>query len=239
MCVYLFAVIWLSWSIQLQTAPTFLLTSVTPIAPTWFGSFLLNKSLTWNKYRRNARQKVSNQSHFTANSQQKQECKKKKGKGGRQKKIKYLNWYDNYNRNIIVLGMHRLGLHNAAVLTFAPTAFPRLMAFLSLCWPDDEESVEPDPRWGWANAGERRVEVWPGLEVWGLCCWAMEFSNILWSTGKKKMRWERTDRWKHSRFLLFRKYKWDVSVESDMHKLSSWRDKRGIIYWKWRNACCF
>lgn len=70
------------------------------------------------------------------------------------------------------------------VLTLAPTAFPRLMAFFSLCWPpEDGESTALDPRLGWTAAGERRVEVWPGLKLWGLCCWATEFSNMLWSTG--------------------------------------------------------
>lgn len=59
------------------------------------------------------------------------------------------------------------------------------MAFLSLCWPpEDGESPELDPRLG-LKPGERRAEVWPSLEIWGLCCWATEFSNILWSTGKR------------------------------------------------------
>lgn len=57
-------------------------------------------------------------------------------------------------------------LHARAVLTFAPTALPRLMAFLSLCWPpEDGESTELDPRLGLADAGARRAEGWPGLEV--------------------------------------------------------------------------
>lgn len=79
-----------------------------------------------------------------------------------------------------------------AVLTFAPTALPRLMAFLSLCWPpEDGESTEPDPRFGLADAGARLAEGWPGLEVWGLCCWATEFSNILWSTEEERKERER------------------------------------------------
>lgn len=53
-----------------------------------------------------------------------------------------------------------------AVPTFAPTAFPRLMAFLSLCWPpEDGESAGLEPRLGLTDAGERRAEVWPGLMV--------------------------------------------------------------------------
>lgn len=40
-------------------------------------------------------------------------------------------------------------LNTYAALTFAPTALPRLMAFLSLCWPPEEgESMELDPRLG-------------------------------------------------------------------------------------------
>lgn len=64
--------------------------------------------------------------------------------------------------------------------TLAPTAFPRLMAFFSLCWPpEDGESTELEPRLGLADAGERRADGGPGLEICGLCCWATEFSNIL------------------------------------------------------------
>lgn len=74
-------------------------------------------------------------------------------------------------------------------LTLAPTALPRLMAFLSLCCPpEDGESTEPTPRWGVTDAADHRAAGWPALKVWGLCCWAMEFSNMPWSTveGKRK-----------------------------------------------------
>lgn len=94
-----------------------------------------------------------------------------------------------------------------AALTFAPTALPRLMAFFSLCCPPEEgESTQLDPGMELVVAAERRVEDGPGLEVWGLCCCAMEFSNILWSTvHKRKMERERAERerergrWIHSR----------------------------------------
>lgn len=92
-------------------------------------------------------------------------------------------------------------------LTFAPTALPRLMAFFSLCCPPEEgESTQLDPGFELVVAAARRVEDGPGLEVWGLCCCAMEFSNILWSTvHKRKMERERAERerergrWIHSR----------------------------------------
>lgn len=92
-------------------------------------------------------------------------------------------------------------------LTFAPTALPRLMAFFSLCCPPEEgESTQLDPGLELVVAAARRVEDGPGLEVWGLCCCAMEFSNILWSTvHKRKMERERAERerergrWIHSR----------------------------------------
>lgn len=81
-------------------------------------------------------------------------------------------------------------------LTFAPTALPRLMAFFSLCCPPEEgESTQLDPGLELVVAAARRVEDGPGLEVWGLCCCAMEFSNILWSTvHKRKMERERAER---------------------------------------------
>lgn len=87
------------------------------------------------------------------------------------------------------------------VLTFAPTAFPRLMAFFSLCCPPEYEvSAELEPGLGLADAGGRWAEDWPGLEVCGLCCWAMEFSNILWSTGgETENRGKNIDRWIQSR----------------------------------------
>lgn len=57
-------------------------------------------------------------------------------------------------------------LNACAVLTFAPTALPRLMAFLSLCWlPEDGESMELDPTLEFGEARERRAEGWPDLEV--------------------------------------------------------------------------
>lgn len=159
MCVYLFAVVWLSCSMQLHTAPTFLLTSVTPMSPRWLGSFLLNKSLTWKTERQKERKKDTKISTFESNQ----------------------------STDVDYMTCGPAGLNACAVLTFAPTALPRLMAFLSLCWPpEDGESTEQDPGLGLAEAGERRAEGGPGLEIWGLCCWAVEFSNILWSTGKKK-----------------------------------------------------
>jgi len=68
-----------------------------------------------------------------------------------------------------------------AVLTFAPTALPKLMAFFSLCWPpEDSESVgRATPELGCSEAGPRRAGGCPSLEPWFTCCWATEFSNIL------------------------------------------------------------
>lgn len=61
------------------------------------------------------------------------------------------------------------------------------MAFLSLCCPpEDGVSTEVAPRWGLTDAADRRAEAWLALELWGLCCWAMEFSNKLWSTAERK-----------------------------------------------------
>lgn len=60
----------------------------------------------------------------------------------------------------------RAELNTCSALTFAPTALPRLIAFLSLCWPpEDGESTEPEPRLGLADVVARRAEFWPGLEV--------------------------------------------------------------------------
>lgn len=54
----------------------------------------------------------------------------------------------------------------AELHTFAPTALPRLKAFLSLCWPpEDGDSKELGPRLGLVDVAERWVEIWPGLEV--------------------------------------------------------------------------
>jgi len=123
---------------------------------------------------------------------------------GRRKKVrkdkKYsneLHWYSNKDMKCTLWPKYQAfkeymrckEVNPWAELTFAPTALPRLMAFLSLCCPPEEgESTELDPRLWLDDAGGRRAEGGPGLDVWGLCCWATEFSNILWSTGRREGR---------------------------------------------------
>lgn len=95
--------------------------------------------------------------------------------------VHLVDTYGNCNQTKILQGALE------GTLTLAPTALPRLMAFLSLCCPpEDGESIELAPGWGLTDAGDRRAEGWAALEVWGLCCWATEFSNILWSTVEGK-----------------------------------------------------
>lgn len=154
-CIFthLLAELWPKWSVLLQTTPTFLLTSVTPMSPRWLGSFLLSRSLTWGK-------------------------------------IISSNLKEEYIMRVL-LRIHRGYIYKSAcdALTFAPTALPRLMAFFSLCCPpEDGESMKVELELELADAEERRVECWPVLEVWGLCFWAMEFSNKLWSTEKKERK---------------------------------------------------